>query len=85
MKVDTNWYWDQQPKHYVITVIKLTIIHPQLKVNTVTYFHAIPTSVCTRKQAKKATSIQPVCLTDSDYDYVLEEIGRQEKLSLKEV
>ena len=33
---------------------------------------------------KKAISRQPICLTDSDYDYILEEIDRQENLSLKE-
>ena len=52
MQVDTNWYWNQQPKKYVITVPTRTILHPQLEVNTVTGFHAIPTSVCTRTQAK---------------------------------
>ena len=53
VQVDTNWYWNQQPKQHVITVPTLTILHPRLEVNAVTYFHAIPTSVCTRKQAKK--------------------------------
>ena len=28
---------------------------------------------------KKATPRQPVCFTDSDYDYILEEIGRRDK------
>ena len=32
---------------------------------------------------KKAISIQPVCLTDSDYDYVLEEIGRRDKIEFE--
>ena len=30
-------------------------------------------------------SRQPICLTDSDYDYILEEIGLQDKLSLKDM
>ena len=30
-------------------------------------------------QPKKIISRQPICLTDSDYNYILEEIGRQEK------
>ena len=79
MQVDTNWYLNQQPKQHVITVPTRTIIHPKLEVNAVTDFHAIPTSVCTRTQAKQSISRQPICLTDSDYDYSLEEIGRQEK------
>ena len=52
MQVDTNWYWNQQPKHHVITVTTRTIIHPQLEVLAVTDFHTIPTSVCTRKNGK---------------------------------
>ena len=83
MQVHTNWYLNQQPKHHVITVLTRTILHPQLEVNTVTDFHAIPKSVCTRTQAKKAISGQPVCLTDSDYDYILKEIGLQEKIEFE--
>ena len=59
---------------------KRTILHPQLEVNAITDFHAIPRSVCYRTQAKKAISRQPICLTDADYDYILEEIGRQDKI-----
>ena len=79
MQVDTNWYWNQHTQQHGITVITLTILHPRLEVNAVIYLCAIPKSVCTRKQAKKSISIQPICLTDSDYDYILEEIGRQDK------
>ena len=32
---------------------------------------------------KKAISRQPICLTDSDYDYILEEIGRQDKIEFE--
>ena len=41
-------------------------------------FHAISTSVRTMTQAKKAIPRQPICLTDSDYYYILEEIGCRE-------
>ena len=70
MQIDTNWYWNQQPRHHVITVRTCTIIHPQLEVNAVTEFYSILTSICTRTQAKKAISRQPICLTDFDYDYI---------------
>ena len=53
MQVDNNWYWNQQPKHHVITVPTRTIIHPQLEVDAITDFREIPTSVCSRTQAKK--------------------------------
>ena len=78
VQVDNNWYWNQQLKENVITVTTRKILNPQLEVNSVTDFHAIPTSVCTRTQAKKSISTQPICLTNSDYDYILEEVGRQE-------
>ena len=33
MQVDTNWYFNQQPKYHAITVPSLTVLHPQLEVN----------------------------------------------------
>ena len=30
MQVDTNWYWNQQPNHHVITVPTRTILHTHL-------------------------------------------------------
>ena len=45
-----------------------------------TDFHEIPTSICLRTQAKKAISRQPICLSDYDYDYILEEIDQQDKI-----
>ena len=53
MQVDTNCYWNHDPQQHVITVPTRKILHPQLEVITVTYFHAITTSLCTRKQEKK--------------------------------
>ena len=52
MQVDTNWYFNQQPKHHVITVPTRKILHPQLEFDAVTDFQAISTSVCSRTQAK---------------------------------
>ena len=76
VQIDTNWYWDQQPKHHGITFPTRTILHPKPEVSAVTDFHAIPTSVCSRTQAKKSISRQPICLTGADYDCILEEIRR---------
>ena len=79
MQVDTNWYWNQHPQQHFITLPTCTIPHPRLEVNAVTDFHALTESVCTRTQAKKIISRQPICLTDSDYDYILEENIRRDK------
>ena len=81
MQIDNTWYWNLQPKQHVITVPTRTILHPQLEFNAVTDFHAIPTSVRSRTQEKKAISRQPICLTDADYDNILDEIDRRERTS----
>ena len=73
MKLDTNWYWNQHPQHHVITVTTYTILHPWLEVNSITDIHGITKSVCNRTQVNKSISRHPICLTDSDYDYILEE------------
>ena len=83
MPVDTNFYWNQHPKHHVIKVPTSTILHPKLEGDAITDFHAIPRSVCSRTHAKKVISRQPICLTDADYDYILEEIGRQDKIEFE--
>ena len=83
MQVDIYWYCNQQPKHHVITVPTRTIIHPQLEVNPVTDFHAITKSICTSTQSKTSISRHPVCLTDSDYDYILEKIGRRDEIEFE--
>ena len=41
------------------------------------------TYVCSRTQAKKSISRQPICLTDYDYNYILEEIGHQDKIEFE--
>ena len=80
MQIDTNWYCNQQPHNHVITVPTRTILHPKLEVNAITDFRAIPTSICSRTQAKKAISRQPICLSDYEYDYILQEIDQREKI-----
>ena len=55
-----------------------TILHPQLEGDTITDFHAIPISICSRTQAKKFISRQPICLSDADYDYILEDIDQKQ-------
>ena len=83
IQIDTNSYCNQQRKQHIITLPTRTILNPQLEVNAVTYFHAITTSVCNMTQAKQIISRQPICLTDSDYDYILEEIGRRDEIDFE--
>ena len=83
IQVDTNWYWNQYPQQHITTVPTHKILHPKLEVNAVTDFHVIPKSLCTRTQAKQSISRQRICLTDSGYYYILEEIGHQEKIEFE--
>ena len=83
MQVYTNWYWNQQPNIHVITVPTRTILHPQLEGDAIKDFHAIPTSICSRTQEKKAISRQPICLSNFDYDYILEEIDQRDKIEFE--
>ena len=48
MQVDTNWYWNQQSKHHVITVPTRTILYPQLEGDAITDFNLITTGICSR-------------------------------------
>ena len=61
----------------------LKILHPQLEGDAIKDFHAIPTSICSRTQAKKSISRQPICLSDFDYDYILEEIYQRNKIEFE--
>ena len=44
---------------------------------------ASPSSIFSRTQAKKAISRQPICLSDADYDYILEEIDQRDKIEFE--
>ena len=68
----------------VTTVKTHTILHPRIEVNAIQYFHDMTKSVYNRTQVKKFISRHPICLTDSDYGYILEEIGHQYKIEFEE-
>ena len=34
-------------------------------------------------KGKKTISRQPICLNDADYDYIVEEIGRRDKIEFE--
>ena len=53
-----------------------TILHPCIDVVRITGVQDIPKTVCNRIQAKKSIQEHPICLTNADYDYILDEIER---------
>ena len=69
-----NWYWEHKKKQQVIIFPTQTIVHTCLDVVTVKYVHDIPKSICNRNNKKQDLRKHPICLTDSDHDYILEEI-----------
>ena len=76
-------FWDQQTQHQVITVTKLTILHPRLDVTTITEINDTPKILCNRTQANKFISKHHMCPTDSDYDNSSEEFDCQETIEVE--
>ena len=56
-----------------------TILHPCLDVMKVTEVKQIHKSVWNRNQSHKAIQGYPICLTDSDHDFILDEIKCRDK------
>ena len=82
MQENNNWYWKKQSLQHTIIVPTRTIIHPCLDIVIIIYLKDIPKNVCNRIQEKKVIQIHTICMTDDDYDYILDKIERREKLSL---
>ena len=60
------------PLQHTIIVPTLTIIYPRLDVVVIIDFQGIPKSVCNSIESKQYIQIYPICLTDADYDYILD-------------
>ena len=80
MQENTNWYWKQQSPQQNIIVTTCTIIHPYLDDFIITDVQDTPKTVCNRIQELKVTQIHPICMTDADYDYILDEIDCQDRI-----
>ena len=57
-----------------------TILHTCLDVIIIIYVQDIPTKLCSINSAKKAIKRHPINMTDADYDYILDEIERRQKI-----
>ena len=69
-----NCYWEQRQNQKVIIFETLTIIHPCIDVVAVKDVHDISKIVFNTDQGKQDLQIHAIFLTDSDHDYILEEI-----------
>ena len=79
MQENTNCYWKQQPLQQTVKVSKHTILHPRLEVIIIRYVQYITKKLCSRNEVKKAIQRHPIIVTDTDYDYILDEIEHHEK------
>ena len=66
-------------QHNIIAPTRI-ILHPCLDVFTITDVQDIPKTVFNNIQAKQSMQIHPIFLIDTDYDYILDGIERQENI-----
>ena len=83
MQYNTNWYWKPQPLQHIIIVPTRTVLHPHLEVIIIIYVQDIPKKICARSKAKKSIQRHPIIMTDADYDYIMDEIERREKIEFE--
>ena len=83
MQENSNWYWKQQPLQHTIIIPTHTILHPHIDVIIIRFIQDTHKNICSRNQLEKAIQIHTIIVTVADYDYILDEIERREKLSLK--
>ena len=79
MQEKTNWYQKQQPLQQTIIVPTCTILHPHLDVITIRYVQEIPRKFCNTVQEKNPYKELHICMTDANYDSILDEIVCCEK------
>ena len=82
MQENTNWYWKKPPLQQTIIFTTRTILHPCLDVVTI---NLSKTSLIIFVTGFRENPIQrhPIIKSDTDYDYILDNIDRHEKLILK--
>ena len=52
-------------------------MHPCLDVITVANVEQIPNNLCNRNQSRKALQRRSIRITDSDHDFIIDEIKRR--------
>ena len=82
MQENTNCYRKQQPLQRTIIVPTRTIPHPRLYFIIIRYLQDIPNKLFNSNKAKQVIQRHSIIVTGTDYDHILDEIERREKLSL---
>ena len=71
---------EEENQQQVIVVLTHTILHPCIDVVTVKEVHGMLISVFNRNQTKQALQRHPICLTNYDNNYILEEIEHRKTI-----
>ena len=80
MKENTKCYWEKRYQKQTIAILTRTVVHPFLDIFVVKYVQDILRSFCNKNQAHQVLQRYYVCITDSDHDYILDEILRQDQI-----
>ena len=78
MIANTNWYWKQLGTKERVMIEAYNIAHPCLYMSTIKYVADTPISLRNKKQARKNVKRHPMCISDADHDYILDEIERRD-------
>ena len=76
-------YWEGENNQQLIFFPTHTIVHTCLDVFVAKYGHDITISAFNINQTRKDLQRYLICLTDSDNDYIIDEIGGKEKIEYK--
>ena len=64
----------------LIIVTTQSNVYPCVSIIFLKDVNVIIRSACNRNQENQALKIHPICLTDSDYNYIPDEIGSRDKI-----
>ena len=73
----------EKQQQQVIIVPTCNILNPCLNVIVIKYIHDMPRSVCNINQPKQDLQRHHKWLNDSDNNYIIDEIGRRDKIEYK--
>ena len=82
-KASTNWHWQQFGTKESVIIETHNTVHPCLDVSTIKYDADIPISLWNKKQAQKSVQRHPICISDADHDYNLDEIEHRDQIDYK--
>ena len=71
-------YWKQLGTNQSVILSTCTIVHKFIEVSDIKNVAVINIIICNKKQARQAVHRQPIFISDSEHDYILEKIERRD-------